>query len=52
MLWDTLDDGRPKSIEARRAAESEDRIEAFERGDLPAVHGPSALLELLSSLRK
>lgn len=52
ILWDSLDEGRLNDIQARWAAESEDRIDAFERGDLPAVEGPSALRELRSSLQK
>lgn len=52
VLWESLDEERIKEIEAKWAAESEDRIDAFERGDLPAVNGPSALEELRSSLMK
>ncbi len=52
LLWDSLDAEYVKEIEARWAAESEDRIDAFERGELPAVDGPSALEELRSSIRK
>ena len=52
ILWESLDEGSLKDIQARWAAESEDRIDAFERGDLPAVDGPSALRELRSSLKK
>ena len=52
LLWDSLDEGRLNEIEAKWAAESEDRIDAFDRGDLPSVDGPSALRELRSSLRK
>lgn len=52
ILWESLDEGRLKDIQARWAAESDDRIDAFERGDLPAVDGPSALSELRSSLQK
>lgn len=52
LLWDSLDEEYIKKIEAAWAAESEDRIDAFERGELPAVDGPSALEELRSSLRK
>jgi putative addiction module component (TIGR02574 family) len=51
LLWDSLDDDRIQQTEAKWAAESEDRIDAFERGELPAVDGPSALEEL-SSLKK
>jgi len=52
LLWDSLDDARLKEIEARWAAESEDRINAYERGELIAVDGRTALSELRSSLRK
>jgi putative addiction module component (TIGR02574 family) len=52
LLWDSLDESRVKEIEARWAAESEDRIDAFERGELTAVDGPSAIRDLRESLRK
>ena len=52
VLWESLDEKRVNEIEAKWAAESEDRIDAFERGDLAAVDGPSALEELRSSLTK
>jgi putative addiction module component (TIGR02574 family) len=52
VLWKSLDEDRIKDIESRWAAESEDRIDAFERGDLPAVDGPSAIEDLRSSLTK
>ena len=52
LLWDSLDEGQIKEIEAKWTAESEDRIDAFERGELSAVDGPSALEELRSSLTK
>jgi putative addiction module component (TIGR02574 family) len=52
LLWDSLDEERIKEIETKWAAESEDRIDAFERGELTVVDGPSALEELRSSLRK
>jgi putative addiction module component (TIGR02574 family) len=52
LLWESLDDSHIKEVEAKWAAESEDRIDAFERGELPAVDGPSALQELRSALRK
>jgi putative addiction module component (TIGR02574 family) len=52
LLWDSLDKEEIKEVEAKWAAESEDRIDAFERGELPAVDGPSAIEELRSSLRK
>jgi len=52
VLWESLDEERIKETEAKWAVESEDRIKAFERGELPAVDGPAALRELRSSLRK
>lgn len=52
LLWESLDDERVKEIEAKWAAESEDRIDAYERGELSAVDGPNALRDLRSSLRK
>ena len=52
FLWETLDEERVKQIESKWAAESEDRIDAFERGELKAVDGPSAIQELRESLRK
>ncbi len=52
LLWASLDEARINEIEQKWASESEDRIDAFERGELPAVDGPAALRELRSSLRK
>lgn len=52
LLWETLDEARIKEVETKWASESEDRIDAFERGELPAVDGPVALQDLRSSLRK
>ena len=52
LLWDSLDEARTKEIEGKWAAESEDRIDAFERGELPALDGLTALRELRSSLKK
>ncbi len=46
LLWESLDEARIKEIEAKWAAESEDRIDAFERGELSAVDGPAALRDL------
>jgi len=48
----TADAEHMKEIGAKWAAESEDRIDAFERGELAAVDGLSALEELRSSSRK
>jgi hypothetical protein len=39
-------------VEARWAAESEERIDAVDRGELQTVDGPVALSELRSALRK
>ena len=52
LLWESLDKARLSEIEQKWASESEDRIDAFERGELPAVDGPAALQDLRSSLRK
>ena len=52
VLWESLDEDRIKETEAKWAVESEDRIDAFERGELPAVDGPSAIEDLRSSLTK
>ena len=52
LLWDSLDDDSIQEIETKWAAESENRIDAFERGELPAVDGSSALEDLRSSLKK
>ena len=50
VLWESLAEDRIKETEAKWAAESEDRVDAFERGELPAVDGPSAIEKLRSSL--
>jgi hypothetical protein len=52
LLWESLDEGRIKEIEAKWASESEERIDAFDRGELSAIDGPTALRDLRSSLRK
>ena len=52
LLWESLDETRISEIEAKWASESEDRIDAYERGELPAIDGPAALQDLRSSLRK
>ena len=43
LLWDSLDPEVVAKIQQRWANESEDRIDAFDRGELPAVDGPSAI---------
>ena len=52
ILWESLDEERIRDIEAKWAAESEERIDAVDRGELQTVDGPSALQELRSALRK
>lgn len=52
ILWESLDEARVKEIEAKWAVESEERIDAVDRGELPTLDGPAALGELRSSLRK
>ena len=52
ILWESLDEARVKVIEAKWAAESEERIDAVDRGELQTIDGPSALQELRSFLRK
>lgn len=52
LLWESLDEARIREVEAKWASESEDRIDAYDRGDLPAVDGTAALDDLRSSLRK
>jgi hypothetical protein len=52
FLWESLDEERLREIEAKWAVESEERIDAVDRGELQTIDGPSALRELRSSLRK
>jgi putative addiction module component len=52
ILWESLDEAHIKEIEAKWAAESEDRIDAVDRGELQTLDGPSALRNLRSSFRK
>jgi len=52
ILWESLDEERVRNSEAKWAAESEDRIDAVDRGELETVDGPSALRDLRSSLKK
>lgn len=51
ILWESLDEARVNEIEAKWATESEERIDAVDRGEMPTVDGPSAIQELRSSLR-
>ena len=52
ILWESLDEDLISKIEAKWAAESEERIDAVDRGELETVDGPSALRDLRASLRK
>jgi len=52
LLWDSLDPELMAKIQQRWAAESEDRIDAFDRGELPAVDGPSAIQGIRQTLRQ
>ena len=52
ILWESLDEAHIKEIEAKWAAESEERIKAVARGKMPTIDGPTALQDLRSSLRK
>jgi len=52
ILWESLDEESVRAIEGKWAAESEERIDAVDRGDLQTLDGPSALQHLRSSLRK
>ena len=52
ILWESLDEARVKESEAKWAAESEERIDAVDRGELQTNDGPSALRDLRSSFRK
>ena len=47
-----IDEVNPKEVEAQWAAESEERIDAVDRGELATVDGPSALRQLRSLLKK
>jgi len=52
ILWESLDENRVTEIEVKWAAESEERIDAVDRGELRTIEGPSALRDLRSSLGK
>jgi len=52
ILWESLDEARVKEIEGKWATESEDRIDAVDRGELETIDGPSALQDLRDSPRK
>lgn len=50
-LLESLDDDATRNVQLSWAAEAEDRVEAYRRGDLSAVDGASALEELRSRYR-
>jgi putative addiction module component (TIGR02574 family) len=50
-LLESLDDDAARNVQLAWAAEAEDRIEAYRRGDLSAIDGPSSLKELRSRYR-
>lgn len=52
LLWESLDEMRIKETEEKWAAESEERIDAVDRGELQTIDGSAALQDLRSSLRK
>ena len=52
FLWESLDREKLREIESRWGIEAEERIDAFERGELLAAEGPEALQKLRHSLRK
>jgi putative addiction module component (TIGR02574 family) len=52
ILWESLDEARVREIEAKWAAESEERIDAVDRGELQTIDGPFALRDLRDSIRK
>ena len=49
-LWDSLQPEGVLQIQERWAAESEERIDAVDRGELPTVNGPTAMEQLRRSL--
>jgi putative addiction module component len=51
ILWESFDEESIREIEAKWAAESEERIDAVDRGELPTVDGASSLRDLRSSLK-
>jgi hypothetical protein len=51
-LLESLDDDAARNVHLSWAAEAEDRVEAYRRGDLSAVDGPSTLKELRSRYRE
>ena len=52
LLWDSLAQDAIAQTQERWALESEDRIDAFERGELSAVEGKGALDQIRRTLRQ
>jgi putative addiction module component (TIGR02574 family) len=52
FLWDSLARKELVQLERRWAVEAEDRIDAFERGELAVEDGPEAIQKLRQSLRR
>ena len=50
-LLESLDDDAARNVQLAWAEEAEDRIEAYRRGEISAVDGPSSLKELRSRYR-
>jgi putative addiction module component (TIGR02574 family) len=51
LLWDSLGPEELTQREQRWAAESEERVDAVERGELTILEGPEAIRSLRQSLR-
>jgi putative addiction module component (TIGR02574 family) len=49
-LWDSLQPGGVLQVQERWAVESEERIDAVDRGELPTMDGPTAMEQLRRSL--
>lgn len=50
-ILESLDDDATRNVQLAWAAEAEDRIAAYRRGDLSAEHGPSSIKDLRSRYR-
>jgi hypothetical protein len=51
-LWQEVEGLDLADVQSRWALESEERIDAVDRGELPTVHGPTALRALRDSLKR
>ena len=49
-LWDSLQPEGVLQVQERWAVESEERIDAVDRGELPTMDGPTAMQQLRHSL--